>query len=160
MRKGQHGISGLILGLRPVNERRRYKVTPSLIGWAQTWNQPCIYFRWEPGRSLMGSVESRIEAWPVLAASGSVCRTKTNIISSTCTVQLLRISWLFPNLHSHHNLARLWYEWTYEDFIHVTAKPPWLFVQPHQLVVHDGLTPGVISEGDGCTQVKAGVATF
>ena len=28
--------SGLILGLRPVNERRRYKVTPSLIGCAQT----------------------------------------------------------------------------------------------------------------------------
>ena len=28
-------ISGLILGLRPANERRRYKVT-SLIGWAQT----------------------------------------------------------------------------------------------------------------------------
>ena len=30
------GIHGLILGLRPANERRRYKVTPSLIGWAQT----------------------------------------------------------------------------------------------------------------------------
>ena len=27
-------LSGLILGLRPANERRRYKVTPSLIGWA------------------------------------------------------------------------------------------------------------------------------
>ena len=26
----------LILGLRPVNERRRYFVTTSLIGWAQT----------------------------------------------------------------------------------------------------------------------------
>ena len=26
--------AGLILGLRPANERR-YKVTPSLIGWAQ-----------------------------------------------------------------------------------------------------------------------------
>ena len=26
---------GLILGLRPANERRRYKVTPSVIGWAQ-----------------------------------------------------------------------------------------------------------------------------
>ena len=25
---------GLILGLQPANERRRYKVTPSLIGWA------------------------------------------------------------------------------------------------------------------------------
>ena len=29
-------LSGLILGLRPANERRRYKVTPSVIsqGWA------------------------------------------------------------------------------------------------------------------------------
>ena len=25
----------LVLGLRPANERRRYNVTPSLIGWAQ-----------------------------------------------------------------------------------------------------------------------------
>ena len=33
---GQYYGSGLILGLRPANERRRYKVTPSLIGWAQT----------------------------------------------------------------------------------------------------------------------------
>ena len=32
--------SGLILGLPPANERRRYKVTPSLIGWAQTYYQP------------------------------------------------------------------------------------------------------------------------
>ena len=29
-------IPGLILGLHPANERRRYKVTPSLIGWVQT----------------------------------------------------------------------------------------------------------------------------
>ena len=28
--------TGLIPGLRPANERRRYKVTPSLIGWAET----------------------------------------------------------------------------------------------------------------------------
>ena len=35
-------ISGLILGLHPANERRFYKVTPSLIGWAQTLNQPWI----------------------------------------------------------------------------------------------------------------------
>ena len=33
-------LPGLILGLRPANERRRYKVTPSLIGWEQTSNQP------------------------------------------------------------------------------------------------------------------------
>ena len=38
----------LILGLHPANERRRYKVTPSLIGWAQTKNQPwcCTCFPW------------------------------------------------------------------------------------------------------------------
>ena len=28
--------AGLTLALRPANERRRYFVTPSLIGWAQT----------------------------------------------------------------------------------------------------------------------------
>ena len=32
-------ILGLILDLNPANERR-YKVTLSLIGWVQTWNQP------------------------------------------------------------------------------------------------------------------------
>ena len=29
-------MPGLILCLRPANERRRHKVTPSPIGWAQT----------------------------------------------------------------------------------------------------------------------------
>ena len=32
--------TGLILGLRPANERRRYFVTTSLIGWAQAILQP------------------------------------------------------------------------------------------------------------------------
>ena len=36
------GSTGMILGLCPANERRRYFVTISLIGWAQTWNQPCL----------------------------------------------------------------------------------------------------------------------
>ena len=32
--------TGLIVGLRPAKERRPHKVTPSLIGLAQTQNQP------------------------------------------------------------------------------------------------------------------------
>ena len=32
----------LILGSHPTNERRRYKVTPSLILWAQTWNHTWV----------------------------------------------------------------------------------------------------------------------
>ena len=35
-RKCGCGICRAILGLHPANERCRYKVTPSLIGWAQT----------------------------------------------------------------------------------------------------------------------------
>ena len=37
-------ITVLILGLRPTNERRRYRVRPSLIGWAQSWNRPSISY--------------------------------------------------------------------------------------------------------------------
>ena len=37
--------TGLVLGLGPANEIQRYFVTPSLIGWAQTWNQPCDTIR-------------------------------------------------------------------------------------------------------------------
>ena len=39
---GLSSVSGIILGLHPVNERRRYFVTTSLIGWGQAENQPCI----------------------------------------------------------------------------------------------------------------------
>ena len=38
--------SGLNLGLHPANERRRYKVTPSPIGWVQTLNQPWTFMYW------------------------------------------------------------------------------------------------------------------
>ena len=34
--EGTYKIPGLILGLHPANERRRYNVTLSLIAWAQT----------------------------------------------------------------------------------------------------------------------------
>ena len=38
-------VTGLIRGLRPANERHRYKVMLSLIGWAQTKNQPYHYIK-------------------------------------------------------------------------------------------------------------------
>ena len=41
MIKVSDAMSGLILGLRPPNERRRYFVTTSLIGWAQAGKQHC-----------------------------------------------------------------------------------------------------------------------
>ena len=38
--------TGQILGMCPANERRRYKATPFLIGWAQTENQPWLHPVW------------------------------------------------------------------------------------------------------------------
>ena len=37
-------ISGIILCMHPANERWCYSVTPSLIGWAQTQNDPWYFF--------------------------------------------------------------------------------------------------------------------
>ena len=34
-------ITGIILWMWPANERRRYSVTPSLIGWSHAHNDPC-----------------------------------------------------------------------------------------------------------------------
>ena len=41
-KKINYTFTGSILCLRPAKERRRYNVTPSLIWWAQTQNQPCF----------------------------------------------------------------------------------------------------------------------
>ena len=35
-------MQGVILWMRPANQRRRYIATLSLIGWAQTQNDPCL----------------------------------------------------------------------------------------------------------------------
>ena len=53
MARAGGNISGLILGLRPANEKRCYFVTTSFIGWVQAENQPHIgswlCARWWPG---------------------------------------------------------------------------------------------------------------
>ena len=54
-------VAGLILGLRPANERWCYFVTTSLIGWAQAYNQPC--------GSIVGSI------WVKCQNQGSVLLT-------------------------------------------------------------------------------------
>ena len=35
-------FTGIILGMGSANKRRRYNLTPSLIGWAHTQNNPCF----------------------------------------------------------------------------------------------------------------------
>ena len=46
VRQGYTPFSGIILFLRPSNNRRRYIVTSSLVCWAHTHNGPCIFNGW------------------------------------------------------------------------------------------------------------------
>ena len=65
---------GLILGLRPTsNERRRYKVTTSLIGWVQTWNQPCKCLL----TGLGAIYRKRVSACHSCNQAGVICPTLT-----------------------------------------------------------------------------------
>ena len=50
------GITGIILCVRPANERRRYIVTSSLIGWVHTQNNPWIIL----GRLTLNHSRSKI----------------------------------------------------------------------------------------------------
>ena len=58
---------GIILCMCPANERGRYSVTPSLIGWAHTQNDPCTSSWWKRSLNPSGT-EIRIlwETWSIL----------------------------------------------------------------------------------------------
>ena len=59
-----HTPSGLILGLRPANERRRYFVTTSFIGWVQAENQPCTMVKFHGDIfHITGSPADRRRLW-------------------------------------------------------------------------------------------------
>ena len=58
--------SGIILLMCPANERRRYNVTSSLIGWANKQNDPCIFiFYWyeESSKSLVHQITHGFNCW-------------------------------------------------------------------------------------------------
>ena len=63
------GITGIILGMGSANERRRYYVTPSLIGWVHSQKNPTLYVPWLHYMSLwvqwrLKSPASRLFAQP------------------------------------------------------------------------------------------------
>ena len=85
-----HADTGMILGLRPASERRRYKETPSLIGWAQTQNQP-----WDISVHLEGlALVSLIWSVYVYATIGFRYQ---NLVRSVCSSVLRRTIWYCDN---------------------------------------------------------------
>ena len=88
--------TGLILGLRPANERRRYFVTTSLIGWAQASNQPSIYVsaNWVViSRRVLSFWIQSTKPW-----SKSVISNDVNIMSNFA-VDTVSTDWLAPPTH-------------------------------------------------------------
>ena len=95
-----HFCAGLILDLYPANERHRYKVTPSLIGWAQTYNHPCFVY------SVVDFYSSRSLGWQCYAYScvgaADFCETYWFFL---CSV-------LIDKLHDHTNIQiHVKYNW-------------------------------------------------
>ena len=59
-RRRQAILSGIILDMGSFNERRRYIVTSSLIGWVHTGNDPCVHFDLSPKRMLRTQASGRV----------------------------------------------------------------------------------------------------
>ena len=62
--------SGISLGMRPVNERRRYIVTTSLIGWTYTWTDSCCIYN-----------EHKCPPYPAVAEESDVAETRRQSLS-------------------------------------------------------------------------------
>ena len=102
-------LTGLILGLCPANERCCYKVMPSLIGWAQTQNQPwlsydwrCALRHWHVDGSVQGCSNSIASAiWQQGSRSTLVqvmacCRTAPSHYLNQCWLIIIEVQWRSP----------------------------------------------------------------
>ena len=67
--------SGIILCMRPANERRRYTVTSCLIGWAHTQNDPWPWQCW----GMIGNINTCLTHW---GRETHICISKLTIIGS------------------------------------------------------------------------------
>ena len=93
---GQQPYPGLILGLRSANERRRYTVTPSLIGWAQTLNQPwylCTSVQaYTEGRNIYYIVSKLITENAISRRyQQNICHIDA-LVSHPCEIENIRMS--------------------------------------------------------------------
>ena len=114
-------MSGLILGLRLANERWRYFVTTSPVGWAQTQNQPCM------SHSVILMAQWKTVVSPLLMQRRYHSLAKSNIdLNQTCFL----IGWQHScqPIRSHVRNPLL----TNKDFdriiLEVIQAPDWQFV--------------------------------
>ena len=80
---------GSFLYMHSANERRRYIVTSSLIGWAHTQNDPCSM--WEISSSLNYIIS--IKFAPLYGTEISLGTTSSQHVSTCCWWQGTKIDW-------------------------------------------------------------------
>ena len=127
-------ISGLILGLCSANDRRRYKVTPSLIGWGKPRISPvilmtldcasiynskliyCIIFQFVMSSQRLIHLPTARTLLPIGVNQcpyvNKPCVTPVNCFHTRCIFAFSRpkSSWLTAATKSHRHL-QVWYWW-------------------------------------------------
>ena len=98
-------IAGMVLCMCPANERWRYIVTSSLIGWAHTRNDPC---RWPPvAPQHMGEITLRRTRWWLVSWwHQTITQTNADLSSVwSCGVHLIHHVILITNPFYQHFIS-------------------------------------------------------
>ena len=134
----QQPYPGLILGLRSANERRRYNVTPSLIGWAQTLNQP-----WYLCTSVQAYTEGRYIYYIVskliteMQLVGDINKTYhiDALVSHPCEIENIRMSQCVVRMRYMYQE----YVWNLFDIIpYGRHTDSLLLCYPHEMIARGG----------------------
>ena len=94
-----YAMPRLILGLHPANERRRYFVTTSLIGWAQAYNQPCM----RPHMFMVCTLFEFLNVFHPFLIITMVIKSNKNIVSSFIWHDMFRLRLNFDDFRIMNN---------------------------------------------------------
>ena len=149
--------TGLIVGLRPDNDRRRYFVTTYFIGWAQTQNQPCCMMTSWHGNAFLitGRLQGKSagDRWISVALplcevfGGWVCNNSKGDIGMICPVwKMLFPSWRYQCICSRsHNEYMTLKRFPRDCWIPLTKGPiiqSFVFMLLHFQLKTNSLTDG------------------
>ena len=88
-------ISEFILCMRPANERRRYNVTSSLIGWAHSQNGPCDSYQitTQYAYSDTGALFTKLAGGRLIARSRDVSKPRDSALNFFNRFELWQVPW-------------------------------------------------------------------
>ena len=115
-------FTGLILGLHPANEMRRYKVTPSFIGWAASL-ESVLFQHCQNARKILNITSIfQVKRGRFSSAAMTLVKYECDSTNLTGTFAVILLS---------EKLTEL-YEWPasqISDAVHLYCHRPWLSVK-------------------------------